>query len=350
MSIFYHNNKEWFLSSVLIIVTSLLFIVHQSNQDYSQSSTLSDDNIKVMTPDWGIGATLTELGLPPFAMSAKKSYKTWVVTPPLPQSVIDVGLRGAPNPELISSLHPDLIVDNFFYEDNRTIYNPTTPVESITFGFDFENMDTTKPPEWSKMVDSTLKLGRLIERPKRTELYIKNSRQQIEAAGTVVRQHMGDKRKIVVANFYSVQEINFFDINSPMQLATDIMGLDLVSLGTPNDYGFASVPLHQIYEIPDDACLIIMEPISPFIKYQLKNSLIWQNSRFSQPDACLYVIKPVWYYGGINVLVQFAENFAEEVANPRDHNLMLDPASEMKAIKTQPVDTQFDESKVVHYD
>ena len=50
------------------------------------------------------------------------------------------------------------------------------------------------------------------------------------------------------------------------------------------------------------------------------------------------------------MLVQFAENFAEEVANPRDHNLMLDPASEMKAIKTQPVDTQFDESKVVHYD
>ncbi|WP_131669851.1 ABC transporter substrate-binding protein [Psychrobacter pygoscelis] len=345
MFITFSSKKNWLFGSILLLISGLLLIIHQSNQDSYQLQNLKQNQkknkyIEVITPDWATGSTLTELGLPPLGIGDKEGYRVWVATPKLPQSVIDVGLRTAPNPELISLLRPDLIIDNPYYEDNRSIYDANTPVESITFGFDFENMDNTKPLKWSRMVDSTLKIGRLIERPRRTEHYIESSRQQIEAAGAIVQQHLGTNRKMVVANLYSVQQMNSFGINSTIRLATDMMGLDLVSLGTSSAFGVASIPLHRIYDIPADTCLIIMEPISPFVKYQLKNSLLWQHSRFSEPNACLYVIKPVWHFGGINVLLQFSNNLAEEVAKPRDYNLVLNTDPKIEESKTDPIHTK----------
>ncbi|MBE0446477.1 ABC transporter substrate-binding protein, partial [Psychrobacter sp. FME5] len=107
---------------------------------------------KVMTPDWGIAATLTAMGYPPVAMGDKPFYREWVGKPLIPDTTLDVGTRYQPNPEMFSQLDLDLVIDNDFYAHLRPMYGDL-PIHSI------ELTSPNKIAKWEDFIEPTLELG-----------------------------------------------------------------------------------------------------------------------------------------------------------------------------------------------
>ena len=74
--------------------------------------------------DYGLAETLICLGCPPVALVAAQDWGRWVVEPPLPESVVNLGTSREPNLELLQSLKPDAIYilsDGKFTDGGKTV-------------------------------------------------------------------------------------------------------------------------------------------------------------------------------------------------------------------------------------
>lgn len=301
--------KRLILAVVVVTIAAVSLYLHLINS--KSKNKVGSDELRVFTPDWGVGATLVEIGNPPIAIGDKRIYPVWVNTPKLPDSVLDIGIRGQPNTELLAQLQPDLIFNTFFYNHNAMFYDPQVPVYDVDFGF--KDNDMTSIPKWSRFSEPTLQIGEQLNKKAQAAEYIAEGKLRILQAGETVNKHIGKDKKIFAMGFWDARQLNVATINSPVSLALQMMGYEMLTLGEGSQWGVTNVPMHTLYELPDDVCLIINEPIPQTMKYEIAHSPIWQRSPFFKPDACIYKIDPVWTNGGIEVLVSFAENLEKAV-------------------------------------
>lgn len=64
------------------------------------------DPRRIVALEWLPVELLLALGITPYGIADIPNYKLWVNEPPLPESVIDVGLRTEPNLELLTEMKP----------------------------------------------------------------------------------------------------------------------------------------------------------------------------------------------------------------------------------------------------
>ncbi len=72
--------------------------------------------------DWAMLETALAIGAVPVAATELVQYRKMALDPQPPASVTDLGLRGAPNLELLRIISPDLIVSSNFYEFERVSF------------------------------------------------------------------------------------------------------------------------------------------------------------------------------------------------------------------------------------
>lgn len=65
---------------------------------------------RIAALDWSVTEALLDLGITPVGVAEPDAYGTWVVDPPLPAGITDLGLRAEPNLEALVALAPDVIV------------------------------------------------------------------------------------------------------------------------------------------------------------------------------------------------------------------------------------------------
>ncbi|WP_227429547.1 ABC transporter substrate-binding protein [Psychrobacter sp. I-STPA6b] len=309
-----HRKRGVMLLSIAFIMVISIYLHWSHYQKVEQLDNTKQ--LKVFTPDWGVGATLVAMSHPPIAIGDKKKYPTWVDNPKLPKQMVDLGTRGQPNVELLAQLHPNLILDTFYYKENRAVYDPSIPVYDIDFGI--EDNKAGQEKTWTPFIKATQKIGMLLNNPQQAQHYIDNSKQRIIKAGKIVRQHIGNK-KVLVVSFWDARQLDIKTKNSHTTLALKTMGLNILDIDGGTRWGVTSVPMHILFELPDDICLIIEEPIPEMVKYDFAHSPLWQHTPFFRPDACVYTIDPVWSNGGIEVLVTFAENLEKAVTSQQQN-------------------------------
>lgn len=325
---------RWFVLAILTVILALstwlqLTYIEQATEKSSIAfEQENNQNLKVFSPDWGVGATLVKLSHPPIAMGDKSVYSVWVKTPVMPDSVINSGIRARPNLELLAQIKPDLILDTWYYKDSRKYYDPLIPAKLVDF--DIKDHDVTKIPKWSQFSHAVKMIGKQIHRPTQANQYLIDSHKRISDAGINVRRYLGNDKKIMFINFWDAREIRVATINNRVSLAIKMMGLEPYSIGKASHYGFSAVPIHKLYELPQDICLIIVEPIPETTKYEIAHSPIWQRSPFFHPDACIYNIDPVWTRGGINVMVTFAENLEKAVTTQTTNEFSYEYVTQME--------------------
>lgn len=71
--------------------------------------------LRVATLDWAILETLLALGADVVAATELAEFRKVAVTPAVPETVADLGLRGTPNFEVLRFTRPDLILNSNFY-------------------------------------------------------------------------------------------------------------------------------------------------------------------------------------------------------------------------------------------
>lgn len=258
--------------------------------------------INIASPDWGNAATLTAMGYPPIATGDVRVWDRWVGTPKLPTSTVDVGIRYQPNAELIAQLPVDMVVDNFFYEHARNLYGDV-PAESIVFAAQGETAT------WADYTQPTQKLGKLIGEPKLAEDYIIKSHKDIDLAGKRLHQRYPKIKKFAVVQFADANNMRMYVANSLFQPALTQMQKELVVLGKGNSYGFVSIRMGDLAELEEDVCLLIIDPLSPITRAEIKDSLIWQRLSYGN-NRCVGELPPVWIYGGMSSLVGLANNLS----------------------------------------
>ncbi|MBE0442432.1 ABC transporter substrate-binding protein [Psychrobacter sp. FME13] len=267
---------------------------------------------KVMTPDWGIAATLTAMGYPPVAMGDKPFYREWVGKPLIPDTTLDVGTRYQPNPEMFSQLDLDLVIDNAFYAHLRPMYGDL-PIHSI------ELTSPNKIAKWEDFIEPTLELGRSINKPQAAQDYLNTSKKQILQAGQTFHARYPHVKKLAVVQFADTNNLRMFSYNSLFQPALETMGLQLVALADGNQWGFTPIMLGDLAQLNDDTCLVVVEPLSDLLKLELEYSLVWQRLGYSFDQAhasskkgrCIALLPATWNNSGVasmNVLAERLTN------------------------------------------
>ncbi|MER2011883.1 MAG: ABC transporter substrate-binding protein [Psychrobacter alimentarius] len=254
----------------------------------------------VMTPDWGIAATLTGMGYPPVAMGDKTFYKEWVGKPLIPTDTYDVGTRYQPNPEMFSQLDLDVVIDNAFYKHLQPMYGDL-PIHSI------ELTSPNQMAKWEDFIEPTLALGRSINQPQAAQMYLDKSKEQITQAGQTFHKRYPHIKKMAVVQFADTNNLRMFSYNSLFQPALDTMGLELTAFADGNEWGFMPIMLGDLAQLDDDTCLVVVEPIGDLLKLELEDSLVWQrlgysfheNSKSAGKSRCLTVLPATWNNSGV---------------------------------------------------
>lgn len=262
---------------------------------------------RVMTPNWGIAATLTAMGYPPVAMGDKFIYGQWVGTPIIPTTTHDVGMRYQPNPEMFSQLDLDMVLDSDFYEHLRPMYDDL-PIHSVS-------LDSTKKiAQWDDYAEPTLSLGQYIGQPEAAEEYLNNNKNQLKKAGQAFRTRHPKIQKLAVVQFADTNNLRMYSYNSLFEPALSEMGLELTALDEGNQWGFTPIMLGDLSELDQNTCLVVVEPLSDLLKLELKDSLVWQRlgysfdkNNHSNTGRCLTLLPPTWINGGMASMSVLAE-------------------------------------------
>ena len=296
-----------FTKALVLLLSFFLstFLTACQDSDVGVNHSQAKQSVKVLTPDWSIAATLTAMGYPPIATGDVAEYPKWAGKPDLPNSVIDLGARFAPNPELMSQLSPDLIIDNDFYQHLRPMYGKT-PVKSINL----QGSDPSKTATWQSYADGVMALGNAIHQPIAAKQYIDKSQIQLTNLGQTFRQQHPTIKKLAVIQFASVSQFRSYSDNSLFKPTLDAMRLELVQLGQGNLWGFTDAKLGDLAKFDDSTCVVVVEPFSPMLQQQLAQNVLWRRLGYGKDSAnprCMMVVPPTWIYGGIPSMVGFAQ-------------------------------------------
>ncbi|MGB3109928.1 MAG: ABC transporter substrate-binding protein [Psychrobacter alimentarius] len=286
----------------MALCSSLLLSSCQSSDATPEALNASNPQKtpSVMTPDWGIAATLTGMGYPPVAMGDKTFYKEWVGKPLIPKDTYDVGTRYQPNPEMFSQLDLDVVIDNAFYKHLQPMYGDL-PIHSI------ELTSPNQMAKWEDFIEPTLELGRSINQPQAAQMYLDKSKEQITQAGQTFHKRYPHIKKMAVVQFADTNNLRMFSYNSLFQPALDTMGLELTAFADGNEWGFMPIMLGDLAQLDDDTCLVVVEPIGDLLKLELEDSLVWQrlgysfreNSKSAGKSRCLTVLPATWNNSGV---------------------------------------------------
>ncbi len=101
------------------------------------SPAAQPDSDRVIALEWLPTELLLALGVNPLGVADVHNYNVWVGQPPLPAGVVDVGLRTEPNLELMTQMHPSLILCSNGYGPPKDKLRRIAPIA----GFDLHNGD-----------------------------------------------------------------------------------------------------------------------------------------------------------------------------------------------------------------
>lgn len=91
------------------------------------------DPNRIVALEWLPVELLLALGIVPYGVADTINYRLWVSEPPLPDSVIDVGLRTEPNLELLTEMKPSFMVWSAGYGPSSEMLARIAPGRGFNF-------------------------------------------------------------------------------------------------------------------------------------------------------------------------------------------------------------------------
>ena len=254
---------------------------------------------RVLTPDWGIAALMSQLGEAPLATGDLLPYRRWVRVPEL-SGVIDWGARYQPNRELLATLDYDLVLDIDFYFHLRPVYG-AHPVHEI----DFRHKDRLADAHWQTYAAATRTLGAKTGMTAQAERFLRESRAELARLGAEIRAQEGAPRRFAVVQMSDPRLFYMYAENSLFSVALQEMGLEMVVLDKGGQWGNFMMSLPGLSRLPEDVCLLMVEPMSALVAAELERSYTWQRLGFGR-SRCMRRLPAVWVFGGTDAVLHFA--------------------------------------------
>lgn len=216
--------------------------------------------------DWAMLETATALGHMPVAAAELIRFRADVGVPAIPDTVTDLGLRGAPNFELLQLVRPTLILSSPYYTRYQARMEAIAPVLSLPF---YQPGAAPLP----KAMDALDALARQIGDPAAGGRARARADAHLDRLAARVAGHAD--RPLALVDIGDARHLRAFGFDS-------LFGSTLTRIGLRNAWSeatafsfLAPVPLERLADMPD-ARLVIAGPIPPQAQGALSRSRLWQ--------------------------------------------------------------------------
>ncbi|MER8443986.1 iron-siderophore ABC transporter substrate-binding protein [Mesorhizobium sp. M1066] len=250
--------------------------------------------MRVAAIDWGMLETLLALGIEPVAATELIQFRKIAVEPAVPQSATDLGLRGAPNYELLRIVAPDLIVISNFYEYQRPMLERIAPVFAQTV------YEAGVPP-YAFAEAATLALGEKLGRQAEAKRYVDETAVEITQLGATLPP---SPARVFVISLGDSRHFRAFGRDS--MFGDVLTRLGLVNAWTDETSYSAAAPvgLEALARVPE-ASILIVSPLPADVGRSLPTNALW-NALPAVRQGRVAVLDPVNHFGCLPSARRFA--------------------------------------------
>lgn len=262
---------------------------------------------RIAAIDWAMLETVVALGVTPVAATELIQFRKDAVEPPVPAEVTDLGLRGAPNFELLHLSRPDLILISPFYTRYTGRLEAIAPVFSLPFYVKGE-------PPFANALSAVSALGEKLGKINEAQKVLDETARSLET----MRERLAAfaARPTYIINIGDARHFRAFGADS-------MFGDILDRLGLPNawkdrsQFTFAApVPLENLAETPE-ARIVIVSDIPVEARQSLRNSVIWQSLTPVRENR-VTMLENINPYGGITAGMRFARLLTEALTTQQE--------------------------------
>ncbi|WLP56198.1 iron-siderophore ABC transporter substrate-binding protein [Agrobacterium fabrum] len=250
---------------------------------------------RIAAIDWAMLETSVALGVMPVAATELIQFRAGAVEPEIPESVADLGLRGAPNFELLQLTRPDLILISPFYTRYTGRLEAIAPVFSLPFYVKGE-------PPFEKALAAVTALGEKLGRTDEA----RKALIETDAAMQAMRTRLAgfSARPTYVINIGDARHFRAFGADSMFGDILGRLGLANAWVDRSQFTFVAPVPLENLAASPE-ARIVIVSDIPVEAREGLRNSAIWR-ALPAVRQGRVVTLGNVGPYGGITAGMRFA--------------------------------------------
>lgn len=255
---------------------------------------------RVAVIDWALLETVLALDVVPVAATELLQFRRLVAEPTVPPGVVDLGLRGSPNYELLMILAPDLILISNFYEPKRAQFERITRVVSLPV------YQTGEPP-FPLATNAMTVLGEALGRHEAADQYHAETEREIaRLRGTLSRKR--DRRAFVIM----IGDQRHLQAFGPDSMFGDVLS----RLGVANAWirgtrysAAAPVGLETLAGDPG-ADVFIVGPLPPDFDRTRDANVLWQTLPAVR-EGRVAILPSINNFGGLPSARRFARLFVE---------------------------------------
>lgn len=244
--------------------------------------------------DWAMFETALAIGAVPEAATELVQYRKMGLEPQPPASVADLGLRGAPNLELLRIIAPDLIVSSNFYEYQRASFERIAPVFAMP-------VYAPGQPPLPLLRDAAVQLGLKLGHEPQAQALIATCEAEIAAA----RQRFSGmaKRKVFLINLGDSRHFRAFGSDSLFGDVLQRLGLENAWAGGTDYAAAAPVGLEQLAQAPD-ASIVVIGPTDAETLRRLPQNALWKALPAVREGRAVF-LPALDHFGGLPAARQF---------------------------------------------
>lgn len=250
--------------------------------------------------DWAMLETAVAIGHMPVAACELIRYREDSVWPRIPASVVDLGLRGAPNFELLQLTRPDLILTSPYYTRYQDRLEALAPMLNLPFFLPGQ-------PPLPKAFAALHELAGAVGDPEAGHRGARAA--EADLARLAARLRPFRDRPVALVNIGDARHLRVFGHDSLFGSTLDRLALRNAWTGATSFSFLAPVPIERLAAMTD-ARLVIVGAIPPQAARALSRSVLWRALPPVAGDR-LYLLPDVNPFGAIPAALRFARLLAD---------------------------------------
>lgn len=252
--------------------------------------------LRLLALDWAAAETAQALGVTPVGMAQLTDYRIWSGGMPMPESVVNVGLRMEPNLELIARLKPDLILIAPIQQGLLPLLQRIAPVRIIEFN------SYQQPDCYRQAQAATRQLAIWLDRQAEAETLIARTGATLQ---TLAQRLGGQIPPLYLFRFADRRHLWLLGEHSLFGGALASVGIPVIRQPQSNLWGFATLPLTALTETPQ-AQLVYIEPLPFMGMSEMADNQLWQQLPAVRAGRVI-ALPAVWLGNGLPSVTRFAE-------------------------------------------
>ncbi|MGR9355690.1 iron-siderophore ABC transporter substrate-binding protein [Rhizobium leguminosarum] len=253
---------------------------------------------RIVSLDYGLASTLLSLGLPPVGISDLADWDRWVVEPPMPKSVVDIGSSFEVNFEILVTLKPDIILTTPYLDE--LLPKLQSVVKVVRLEVFTPGIGSILPAA----IAATRKLAGELGRENEAEQFLARADAFFERCGS--RLAGKNLPPVALVNFMDARHVRIYSSPGLFHNVLERIGVRNAWTRESNYWGFETIGIEDLSKITDpDARLIAFDPVPPDVLPKLAQSPLWNRLAFARPGH-LSILPPALMFGMVNEAMRFA--------------------------------------------